>query len=88
MDLESKGYPFLAVSWTLDAGGLAAQQHELIQNAQSRAGVNLSGPWRTIIDPYNSGYLNYHEQPLAHGGFGANRKPASARDLIEYSFDT
>ena len=77
-----------AAGWMLGAGGLAAEQVELIQNAQGRAGVSLSGPWQTIIDPYNSGYLDYHHQPRANGGFGANRKPASARDLVEYSFDT
>lgn len=77
-----------AAGWMLGAGGLAGEPLELIQNAQARAGVSLSGPWQTIIDPYNSGYLDYHGQPKANGGFGANRKPASARDLVEYSFDT
>ena len=61
---------------------------ELIQNATARQGISLDGAWHTIIDPYESGYFDYRYQPQAGGGFGANRKPKSKSDLIEYDFDT
>jgi beta-glucuronidase len=79
---------FLAAGWVLGSIGLAAQQAELIQNVRTRAGVSLSGPWQTIIDPYDSGYLDYRYRPRADGGYGTNKKAASSRDLIEYNFDT
>jgi beta-glucuronidase len=61
---------------------------ELIQNASARQGVSLNGPWRAIVDPYESGYYDYRYQPQANGGYGANQKPKSPSDLIEYDFDT
>ena len=61
---------------------------ELIQNASARQGVTLNGPWRVIVDPYESGYYDYRYKPQADGGFGANKKPQSKSDLIEYDFDT
>ena len=48
---------------------------DLIQNATRREGVSLNGPWQTIVDPYESGYLDYRYRPYADGGFGANKKP-------------
>src|SRR5665811_2399338 len=61
---------------------------DLIQNASARQGVTLNGPWRVIVDPYESGYYDYRYKPQADGGFGANKKPQSKSDLIEYDFDT
>ena len=61
---------------------------ELIQNASARQGVSLNGPWRAIVDPYESGYYDYRYKPQADGGFGANKKPQSKSELIEYDFDT
>jgi beta-glucuronidase len=78
---------FLAAGAMLASVELAAQQPELIQNVRARAGATLSGSWQTIIDPYDSGYLDHLGRPQANGGFGANKKPASSRDLIEYNFD-
>jgi len=61
---------------------------DLIQNASARPGVSLNGLWRAIVDPYESGYYDYRYQPQANGGYGANQKPKSPSDLIEYDFDT
>ncbi len=66
----------------------SASPAALIQNASARAGMSLAGSWQTIVDPYESGYLDYRDRPYADGGYGANRKPKSASDLIEYDFDT
>jgi len=61
---------------------------DLIQNAPARQGVSLNGPWHAIVDPYESGYYDYRYQPQADGGYGANTKPQSKSDLIEYDFAT
>jgi len=61
---------------------------DLIQNANARRGASLNGQWRVIVDPYESGYYDYRYQPAADGGFGANHKPASPSELVEYDFDT
>ena len=79
---------FLLASCLCGSIRLAALEPELIQNVRARAGMSLSGPWRTIVDPYNSGYFDYRRHPRADGGYGANRKPQSKHDLIEYSFET
>jgi beta-glucuronidase len=65
-----------------------AAELDLIQNASHRQGVSLNGPWQTIVDPYESGYLDYRYRPYADGGFGANKKPKTPSDLIEYDFDS
>src|SRR4051794_9851506 len=61
---------------------------ELIHNTSSRHGLSLNGQWRGIIDPYEAGYCDYRYKPQSDGGFGANKKPQSKSDLIEYDFDT
>jgi len=79
---------FLLANCLVGSMRLTAQHPELIQNVRARAGMSLSGPWRTIVDPYDSGYFDYRRHPRADGGYGANRKPQSKHDLIEYSFET
>src|SRR6476660_2195647 len=64
-----------------------AQQIDLIGNTDGRTTISLDGQWRTIIDPYESGYYDYRYQPSANGYF-KDAKPKSKRDLIEYDFDT
>ena len=81
------------MKWTyplalLLAGALHAQPVELIQNAGARGGLSLDGAWHAIVDPYESGYYDYRYKPQADGGYGANKKPKSKSDLVEYDFDT
>ena len=64
-----------------------AQQIGLIANTDGRQTISLDGQWRTIIDPYESGYYDYRYQPSANGYF-KDAKPKSKSDLIEYDFDT
>jgi beta-glucuronidase len=59
-----------------------------MQNVSGRQTVSLDGEWRAIVDPYQSGYLDYRYRPYADGGMGANKKPAAAGDLVEYDFDS
>src|SRR5207253_10128626 len=64
-----------------------AQQTDLIANTDGRKTISLDGQWRTIIDPYETGYYDYRYQPSTDGYF-KNAKPKSPSDLIEYDFDT
>ena len=64
-----------------------AQQLGLIANTDGRKTMSLDGQWRTIIDPYESGYYDYRYQPSANGYF-KDAKPKSKSDLIEYDFDS
>jgi beta-glucuronidase len=66
---------------------LQAQQLDLIANMDGRKTVSLDGEWKTIIDPYESGYYDYRYQPSANGYF-KDAKPKTKSDLIEYDFDT
>ena len=64
-----------------------AQQVELIANTDARQIVSLNGRWKTIIDPYESGYYDYRYQPSANGYF-KDAKPKTKSDLLEYDFDS
>jgi beta-glucuronidase len=74
---------FLIAALTL----VQAQQTALITNPGGRTTVSLDGQWRTIVDPYETGYYDYRYQPGANGYF-KDAKPKSKSDLIEYNFDT
>src|ERR1700754_787272 len=63
-----------------------AQQIDQIINSDGRKTVSLDGQWKTIIDPYESGYYDYRYQPSANGYF-KDAKPKTKSDLIEYDFD-
>ena len=64
-----------------------AQRAGLIANTEGRRTITLDGEWKTIIDPYESGFYDYRYQPSIDGYF-KNAKPKSKSDLIEYDFDT
>lgn len=64
-----------------------AQQTGLVANTDGRKTVSLDGQWRTIVDPYETGYYDYRYQPSANGYF-KDAKPKNKSDLIEYDFDT
>src|SRR5215471_4536224 len=64
-----------------------AQQVGLIANPDGRKTVSLDGQWKTIIDPYESGYYDYRYEPGANGYF-KDAKPSTKSDLVEYDFDT
>jgi len=57
----------------------ATPQSNLIGNIPGRTTISLNGTWRTIVDPYDSGFgMRFYE----------NRKPKNKQDLVEYDFDT
>lgn len=81
----------LVVLWPLPGGTSAQPAGGLeslwsIGNAEGRSVLRLDGPWDAIVDPYDTGSLDYKSRPL-HDGFWADRKPAGPMDLVEYDFD-
>ena len=58
----------------------------LITNVAGRVTTTLNGSWRTIVDPYETGYYNYRRRPDPNGFF-RDRKPSGPADLVEYDFD-
>lgn len=58
----------------------------LIINVDGRVTASLDGAWRTIVDPFETGYYTYRWQPDPNGFF-RDRKPASPADRVEYDFD-
>jgi len=50
-----------------------------LANAVSRREVSLDGAWRTIVDPYGHGGVDYRAQPRADGYFRDARPPQEVR---------
>ena len=65
---------------------LIPAQQTVLHNVIHRQATNLNGAWRTIIDPYETGYYNYRYEPSSDGYF-SDRKPRNSQDLVEYDFD-
>lgn len=65
----------------------------LITNTTSRNVTSLSGEWNYIVDPYQMGYLNFHQEvydktnPSSRSAFYNNCKPKNKQELVEYDFD-
>jgi beta-glucuronidase len=66
---------------------MPARAAPLIQNVLARQVRSLAGAWRTIVDPYENGLLDYRGQPHGPEGYFADRRPASPSDRVEYDFD-
>ena len=57
-------------------------------------GVSLNGEWKTIVDPYESGFYDYRWSQRDKGAnpsraetFYLDVKPADAGERVEYDFD-
>ena len=57
-----------------------------IANAAERRQLDLPGEWRTIVDPYENGAIDYRAQPR-RDGFFMDARAERPGDLIEYDFD-
>jgi len=64
---------------------LSGQQCPLLINVDGRHTTSLDGVWRTIVDPYENGYYDYHRKPLANG-FGSDKDLVDKSLLQEYNF--
>lgn len=75
----------LLIAVALEAADPA--EHQPIANVAERRQIPLSGDWRTIVDPYGNGHVDYRAQPRKDGFF-ADARPKGPSDLVEYDFDT
>jgi beta-glucuronidase len=65
----------------------AQQPAPLVTNTEHRTNISLNGPWRAIVDPYDTGLKDYRSHVRSKDGFFQNAKPQTSQDLIEYNFD-
>lgn len=87
--LRMQRFHVAALALALSATRLPAQSSTvapLIVNPRGRSVTSLDGPWHTIVDPYETGYLDYRAKPSANGWF-LDRKAEKPTDLVEYDFD-
>lgn len=70
---------------------LSAQ--EMFMNVPNRATTSLNGKWNYIIDPYETGYLNFHAEVYDQKNAGSpsayynNYHAKNKSELVEYDFD-
>ncbi len=67
-------------------------KYPLITNTLNRTTTTLNGQWHIIVDPYETGYLDYRNTPYDEaenpwGGYFLNQKARNKSDLVEYDFD-
>lgn len=66
---------------------------ELIINTVNRDTTSLNGAWNYIIDPYESGYFSFHQEPYDQTNVGSssafynNYHAKNKQELVEYDFD-
>src|SRR5437660_7740421 len=77
----------LSLAFFASVPAVSAQRSTLITIINGRQTTSLDGNWKTIIDPYETGYYDYRYEPSADGYF-KDAKPKNKSDLIEYNFDT
>ena len=85
MNSRALGFLLLLLPLILDA-------RPPMTNVYARSTQSLDGKWNVIIDPYDSGYLNYRSEPFdatvpPTGGYFLDRTPRDKTELVEYSFD-
>ena len=65
----------------------------LITNTQNRLTTSLNGAWNYIVDPYETGYYNFHAEiydqknPAATSAYYNNYHVKDKAELVEYDFD-
>jgi beta-glucuronidase len=64
----------------------------LITDIDHRSAQSLDGPWHFLVDPYDTGYYDFHRAPRNDGYFlnahpaDTPRDLADSRGLVEYDF--
>ncbi len=70
-----------------------AAAQDLITNTAGRQTLSLNGKWKYIIDPYETGYYNFHAEVYDQANAGSpsafynNYHPGNKAELVEYDFD-
>jgi beta-glucuronidase len=82
--------PFLLGS--LLWAGDSVRGEVVIADVFARHTTSLNGQWRVIVDPYDTGYLDYRLRPYDEaakisGGFALDRQPKDKTELVEYNFN-
>ena len=65
----------------------AGQTYPQLINVAGRNTISLDGLWRTIVDPYETGYYDYRRKPIPNG-FGTDKDITDKSVLQEYDFAT
>jgi beta-glucuronidase len=81
-----RGLCLLAAAVALTAAEAVAAPAWPITNVDGRRTTSLDGKWSIIVDPYETGYYDFH-QNVHKNGYFMNEKPASKSALVEYDFD-
>ena len=64
-----------------------------IVNTSNRHFISLNGDWNYIVDPYETGYYNFHSEPYdrsnadSPAAFYNNYHAKGKSELVEYDFD-
>jgi len=58
----------------------------LIVNVDNRSAVSLNGKWQIIVDPYETGFYDYHLKQTVEHGYFENAQTKTKSDRIEYRF--
>ncbi len=76
------------------AGNLAFSQETVsLQNIGNRKTSSLNGKWNYIVDPYETGFYNFHldqydtKKDFQMGAYYFNYHSPNKQDLVEYDFD-
>ncbi len=83
----------ICLLFLLTISHLAAFSQDLIANTANRQITSLNGTWNYIIDPYEMGYLSFHQDvydqknPTSPSAFYNNYHPKNKQELVEYDFD-
>ena len=79
----------------LALASLATARGENIPDLYLHDGQSLNGEWKSIIDPYDSGFYDYrytqrdlNKNPSRAETYYLDVKPADAGERVEYDFDT
>lgn len=77
----------------LAATALQTRGEATIADVFARPNTSLNGQWHVIVDPYDTGFLDYRgkpydESPKISGGFALDHQPKDKTELVEYNFDT
>src|ERR1700710_2657567 len=61
-------------------------QPTLLVDIDHRTALDLDGDWHYIVDPYQTGLYNFHQELKKNGFFEDLEAPATPNGLVEYDF--
>jgi beta-glucuronidase len=86
-----RSFYYISISTIIVAVSLlnsvSGQTYPQIINVSGRNITSLDGKWKTIVDPYETGYYDYHRKPIANN-YGLDKDITDKSVLQEYNFST